>query len=305
MALRAAGLSNRSLTAITDMINGARTVDPGRNGHGGPPVGGPRRCLRRRQRVDDAGLGRVLTAETGRAGDRRRLRRTRVGPAAEHEHVLARPRQPGLPADDGLGRVLQVHRGDAGRRHRLCRHPVLQVPCDHEQSGMATVDVRPARRGQVRTGATPTVTETVRCLSLARDRARPESSRKVTGSLRRERTEPLRATSERPPGAAEEAETVALPGLQELAERMVNGRTFALGAISGAGVPVQLALAGRAAASTGSATEEALNRGSTSATRSRLAVGRSGHGATCSGSPRTRRASSSAPPPAARDRALS
>ena len=38
---------------------------------------------------------------------------------------------------------------------------------------------------------------------------------------------------------------------------MVNGRTFALGAIGGAGVSVQLALAGRAVASTGSATEEA------------------------------------------------
>jgi hypothetical protein len=36
---------------------------------------------------------------------------------------------------------------------------------------------------------------------------------------------------------------------------MVNGRTVALDAIGGAGVPVQLALAGRAVVSTGSATE--------------------------------------------------
>ena len=49
--------------------------------------------------------------------------------------------------------------------------------------------------------------------------------------------------------------------LQELAERMVNGRTFALGAIGRAGVSVQLALAGRAVASTGSATEEASQSG--------------------------------------------
>ena len=42
---------------------------------------------------------------------------------------------------------------------------------------------------------------------------------------------------------------------------MVNGRTFALGAIGGAGVPVQLALAGHAVASTGSATEEASQSG--------------------------------------------
>jgi hypothetical protein len=42
---------------------------------------------------------------------------------------------------------------------------------------------------------------------------------------------------------------------------MVNGRTFALGAIGGAGVSVQLALAGRAVASTGSATEEASQPG--------------------------------------------
>jgi hypothetical protein len=45
--------------------------------------------------------------------------------------------------------------------------------------------------------------------------------------------------------------------MQELAERMVNWRTFALDAIGGAGVPVQPALAGHAVASTGSATEEA------------------------------------------------
>jgi hypothetical protein len=38
---------------------------------------------------------------------------------------------------------------------------------------------------------------------------------------------------------------------------MVNGRTVALDAIGGAGVPVQLALAGRAVVSTGSATGEA------------------------------------------------
>jgi len=42
---------------------------------------------------------------------------------------------------------------------------------------------------------------------------------------------------------------------------MVNGYTFALGAIGGAGVPVQLALAGRAVASTGSGTEEASQSG--------------------------------------------
>jgi hypothetical protein len=42
---------------------------------------------------------------------------------------------------------------------------------------------------------------------------------------------------------------------------MVNGRTFALGAIGGAGVSVQLALARHAVASTGSATEEASQSG--------------------------------------------
>ena len=42
---------------------------------------------------------------------------------------------------------------------------------------------------------------------------------------------------------------------------MVNGRTFALGAIGGAGGSVDLALAGRAVASTGSATEEASQSG--------------------------------------------
>ena len=42
---------------------------------------------------------------------------------------------------------------------------------------------------------------------------------------------------------------------------MVNGRSFALGAIGGAGVPVQPALAGRAVASTGSAAEEAPQSG--------------------------------------------
>ncbi len=42
---------------------------------------------------------------------------------------------------------------------------------------------------------------------------------------------------------------------------MVNGRTFALGAIGGAGVSVQLALAGRAVALRGSATEEASQSG--------------------------------------------
>ena len=42
---------------------------------------------------------------------------------------------------------------------------------------------------------------------------------------------------------------------------MVNGRAFALSVISGAGVSVQLALAGRAVASTGSATEEATQSG--------------------------------------------
>jgi hypothetical protein len=50
-------------------------------------------------------------------------------------------------------------------------------------------------------------------------------------------------------------EAAASGVLQELAERMVNGRTFALDAIRGAGVPVQLALAGCAVVSTGSATE--------------------------------------------------
>jgi hypothetical protein len=49
--------------------------------------------------------------------------------------------------------------------------------------------------------------------------------------------------------------------LQELAERMVNGRTFALGAIGGAGVSVQLVRAGRAVAWTGSATEEVSQSG--------------------------------------------
>jgi hypothetical protein len=42
---------------------------------------------------------------------------------------------------------------------------------------------------------------------------------------------------------------------------MVNGREFALGVISGAGVSVQLGLAGRAVASTGSATEKASQSG--------------------------------------------
>jgi hypothetical protein len=42
---------------------------------------------------------------------------------------------------------------------------------------------------------------------------------------------------------------------------MVNGRTFALGAIGGADVSVQLALDGRAVASMGSATEEASQSG--------------------------------------------
>jgi hypothetical protein len=42
---------------------------------------------------------------------------------------------------------------------------------------------------------------------------------------------------------------------------MVNGRTFVLGAIGRAGVSVQLALAGRAVASMGSATEEASQSG--------------------------------------------
>ena len=42
---------------------------------------------------------------------------------------------------------------------------------------------------------------------------------------------------------------------------MVNGRTFALGAIGGSCVSVQLALAERAVASTGTATEEASQSG--------------------------------------------
>jgi len=42
---------------------------------------------------------------------------------------------------------------------------------------------------------------------------------------------------------------------------MVIGRAFALGVISRAGVSVQLVLAGRAVASTGSATEEASQSG--------------------------------------------
>jgi predicted molibdopterin-dependent oxidoreductase YjgC len=50
--------------------------------------------------------------------------------------------------------------------------------------------------------------------------------------------------------------------LQELAERVVNGRTFALGAIGGVGVSVQLALAGRAVASTAQRPRRRLNRGS-------------------------------------------
>jgi len=42
---------------------------------------------------------------------------------------------------------------------------------------------------------------------------------------------------------------------------VVNGRTLALDAIGGAGAPVQPTLAGRAVASTGSATEEASQSG--------------------------------------------
>jgi hypothetical protein len=42
---------------------------------------------------------------------------------------------------------------------------------------------------------------------------------------------------------------------------MVNGRTFVLGVISGAGVSVPLALAGRAVASTGPATEKGVSIG--------------------------------------------
>ncbi len=57
----------------------------------------------------------------------------------------------------------------------------------------------------------------------------------------------LWATSERPPGAAG-SRNGCLSCLQELAGRMVNGRTFALGAVGGSGVPVQLALAARAVA---------------------------------------------------------
>ena len=56
------------------------------------------------------------------------------------------------------------------------------------------------------------------------------------------------------PGVAEGA------GEQGHAAAVVNGRTFALDAI-GAGVPVQLALAGRAVVSTGPATEEASQSG--------------------------------------------
>ena len=43
--------------------------------------------------------------------------------------------------------------------------------------------------------------------------------------------------------------------IQQRRVGMVNGRTFALGAIGGAGVPVQVALAGWAVVSTGSAAE--------------------------------------------------
>lgn len=42
---------------------------------------------------------------------------------------------------------------------------------------------------------------------------------------------------------------------------MINGRTFALGGIGGAGASVQLRLAGRAVAWTGSATGEASQSG--------------------------------------------
>ena len=59
---------------------------------------------------------------------------------------------------------------------------------------------------------------------------------------------------------------------------MVNGRAFALGAIGGAGVSVQLALAGRAVASTGSATEEASQSGIRSRTAVWGLLGASGHG---------------------------
>jgi hypothetical protein len=49
---------------------------------------------------------------------------------------------------------------------------------------------------------------------------------------------------------------------------MVNGRTFALGAIGGGGVSVQLALDGHAGAWTGSATEEASQQGIVNGNRS-------------------------------------
>ena len=57
------------------------------------------------------------------------------------------------------------------------------------------------------------------------------------------------------PGVAEGA------GEQGHAAAVVNGRTLALDAIGGAGAPVQPTLAGRAVASTGSATEEASQSG--------------------------------------------
>ncbi len=68
---------------------------------------------------------------------------------------------------------------------------------------------------------------------------------------------PIWAASGRLPGAAEQAENGCSSCLQELAEQTVNGRTFALDAIGGAGVSAQLGLAGRAVAWTRSAMEKA------------------------------------------------
>jgi hypothetical protein len=72
----------------------------------------------------------------------------------------------------------------------------------------------------------------------------------------------LWATPERPPGAADRSRNGCPSCLQELAERLVNGRAFALGAIGGAGVSVELAVAARAVAWTVQRPGRRLNRGS-------------------------------------------
>jgi hypothetical protein len=64
---------------------------------------------------------------------------------------------------------------------------------------------------------------------------------------------------------------------------MVNGRAFALGAIGGAGVSVQLAHAGHAGAWTGSATEEAPQSGIVNGNRSPAAWRTAGSAASTAG----------------------